>query len=119
MQRPVAFRSCVYHFHETELLDGLAVLGKRVGIKNKSEREKLANGIKYFQHRAVDREAGDSLYIRSHLKDGIQKAIFMDGDCITEDMIRQNQLLNSTTAIVSIKYGMSDGYYDVEAFIPI
>ena len=120
MERPpVSFRSAVYHIHEKELLDSLAVLGKRIGIKNKTEREKLANAIKYFNHRSQGPESGDSLYIRTHIKDGIQKAIFMDGDCITEEMIRSSNLLSSTTAILSIQYGRSEGYYDVETFIPI
>ena len=119
MQRPVDFRSSLYHINESELMDSLAVIGKRIGIKNKDQRERLANGIKYFKHRAADREAGDSLYIRTDLKEGILKAIFTDGDVITEDMIRANKLLSPTTAILSIRYGRTEGYYDVEVFIPI
>lgn len=119
MGRVTNLRSALYHAAASELNDMLYIIGQKVGIKNKTQRAKLDQAVAYFLHMSADREGNDSLYIRTHIKDGIQKAIFMKDESIDEDMIRQNNLLSASYAIISVRYGRSQGYFEIEVFIPI
>lgn len=114
------FRSCVYHAHDDDLAEKLYTLGKKIGIKNATQRAKLDQALKYFKTMSEQQESdGGSLYVRTDIKNGIQKAIYMKDDYVDEEMVRRNNLLSPSVAIISVRHGQTSGSYDIEAFIPI